>query len=89
MLRLTRRAFESIQIGDHITLWGGISCHDLCVGTPDDIRRQARFAIRHCAPGGGFFLGSSHNIMIATRYDNFMAVLEVVFNEGHYPLELG
>ena len=74
------------DIGDHVTLWGGISCHDLCVGTPEDIRRQARFAIRHCAPGGGFVLGSSHNIMIATQYENFMAMLEVVFNEGDYPL---
>ena len=74
------------DIGDHVTLWGGISCHDLCVATPEEIRRQARFAIRHCAPGGGFVLGSSHNIMIATQYENFMAMLEVVFNEGDYPL---
>jgi len=54
------------------------------VGTPEEIKRQARFAIRHCAPGGGFILGSSHNIMIATRYENFMAMLEVAFEEGRY-----
>ena len=75
------------EIGDHVTLWGGVSCHDLCVGTPEEIRRQVRFAIRHCAPGGGFILGSSHNITIATRYENFMAMLEVAFTEGQYPLE--
>ena len=70
------------EIGDRVTLWGGVSCHDLCAADPEEIRRQARFAIRHCASGGGFILGSSHNITIATRYENFMAMLEVAFTEG-------
>jgi uroporphyrinogen decarboxylase len=74
------------QVGDRLTLWGNISCHDLCTATPDVIRRQARLAIRHCGPGGGFILGSSHNIMTATRYDNFMAMLDAAFTEGRYPL---
>ena len=74
------------DIGDQVTLWGGVSCHDLCTAPPDEIRRQARFAIRHCAPGGGFILGSSHNILLATRYENFMAMLEVAFSEGEYPI---
>lgn len=74
------------EVGECLTLWGGVSCHDLCTATPDEIRRQARFAIRHCAPGGGFILGSSHNILTATRYENFMAMLEVAFGEGVYPL---
>jgi len=72
------------EIGDRVTLWGGVSCHDLCTATPEEIRRQARFAIHHCAPGGGFILGSSHNILTATRYENFMAMLEVAFMEGRY-----
>jgi uroporphyrinogen decarboxylase len=74
------------EIGDRLTLWGGVSCHDLCTATPDEIRRQARFALRYCAPGGGFILGSSHNVLTATRYENFMAMLEVAFTEGRYPL---
>ena len=74
------------EIGDRVALWGGVSCHDLCVATPEEIRRQVRFAIRNCAPGGGFILGSSHNITIATRYENFMAMLETAFAEGEYPI---
>ncbi len=74
------------QIGDRVTLWGGVSCHDLCMATPDEIREQVRFAIRNCGHGGGFILGSSHNILLATQYDNFMAMLDVVFTEGGYPL---
>ncbi|MBT3343714.1 MAG: hypothetical protein HN712_30395 [Gemmatimonadetes bacterium] len=72
------------QIGDRVTLWGGVSCGDLCTEDPDEIRRQTRFALRHCAAGGGFILGSSHNIMITTRYENFRAMLDVVFEEGQY-----
>ena len=74
------------EIGDRVTLWGGVSCGDLCLADADEIRAQARFAIRHCACGGGFILGSSHNIMLPTRYDNFMAMLDVAFTEGVYPL---
>ena len=74
------------EIGDRVTLWGGVSCGDLCTASPEEIRRQARFAIRHCAPGGGFILGSSHNLMIGTRYENFGAMLDVAFEEGVYPL---
>lgn len=74
------------QVGDSLTLWGGVSCHDLCTAAPEEIRRQARFAIRSCGPGGGFILGSSHNILTATRYDNFMAMLDTAFTQGQYPL---
>lgn len=74
------------EIGGAITLWGGVSCHDLCTAPPDEIRRQVRFALRHCAPGGGFILGSSHNILLATRCENFRAMLDTVFAEGAYPI---
>lgn len=74
------------QIGDKVTLWGGVSCGDLCTATPDEIRRQSRTALRHCAAGGGFILGSSHNVMIGAQYENFRAMLDVVFEEGQYPL---
>ena len=70
------------EVGDVLTLWGGVSCGDLCTATPEEIRRQARFAVRHCGPGGGFILGSSHNILTATRYENFMAMLEVALLES-------
>ncbi|MEW6756368.1 MAG: uroporphyrinogen decarboxylase family protein [Candidatus Latescibacterota bacterium] len=74
------------EIGDRVTLWGGVSCHDLCTAPAGEIRRQALYAIRHCAPGGGFILGSSHNLLIATRYENFMAMLDTAFTAGRYPI---
>jgi hypothetical protein len=74
------------DIGNQVTLWGGVACGDLCTATPDEIRQQARVAIEQCARGGGFILGSSHNIMLTARPENFQAMLDVVFQEGHYPI---
>lgn len=54
---------------------------------PEEIRRQARYAIEHCGRGGGFVLGSSHNIMLTARAENFQAMLDVAFEEGRYPLD--
>jgi len=62
--------------GDRLTLWTGVTAELFNTGTPDDIKREARFAIDHCAPGGGFILGSTHSIMVGAKYDNFMAMVE-------------
>lgn len=72
--------------GDRLTLWGGVLTHTLTTGTVDDVRREALFTIRHCAPGGGLILGSSHSLIITTKYDNLMAMLDVAHNEGKYPI---
>jgi len=74
--------------GDKITLMGGVDSDTLCRGTVEDVRREARFAIKHCAPGGGFILASSHSIMIACKYDNFMAMIDMAYTEGRYPIGL-
>jgi len=62
--------------GHRLTLWCGVDADLFNTGTPDDIKREARFAIEHCAPGGGFILGSSHSIMVGAKYKNFMAMVE-------------
>ncbi|HIE52091.1 MAG TPA: hypothetical protein EYP85_10060 [Armatimonadetes bacterium] len=70
--------------GDRLALWGGVDMHTLAVGTPEAVRWEARYALRHCAPGGGLILGSSHSLNIGTKYENYMAMLEVVHQEGWY-----
>ncbi|MBM4048080.1 MAG: hypothetical protein FJ279_23510, partial [Planctomycetes bacterium] len=74
--------------GQKITLMGGVDSDTLCRGTVEDVRREARFAIRHCAPGGGFILASSHSVMIACKHDNFMAMLDAAYTEGRYPIRV-
>jgi uroporphyrinogen decarboxylase len=70
------------DFGRDVCLWGGISNHDLVVGGPDEIRRQARAAIASCAPGGGFILGSSHSITVRTPLENIVAMFEAA---GRHP----
>ncbi|MBC8427790.1 hypothetical protein H8D98_00865 [bacterium] len=74
--------------GDKLTLWGAVDCHDLATASREEIRKHVRYLIKQCAKGGGFILGSSHNIMISTKYDNFMTILETAFNDGKYPIRI-
>jgi hypothetical protein len=64
------------DFGRDFCLWGGVSNHDLVVGTPEEIRRQVMETIETCAAGGGFILGSSHSITVQTPLDNIVAMFE-------------
>ncbi len=59
-----------------MAVWGGVRVENLVSGTTEDVRRDVRYAMEHCKPGGGFILGSSHSIAVGTKYDNFMAMLD-------------
>ncbi len=74
------------RIGDKITLWGGVKNENLILGTPDDIRQDARYAIKHAAPGGGFILGASHSLAVGTKPENLLAMKEAREKWGIYPI---
>ena len=74
--------------GDRITLWGGVSTDTLQRGTPDQVRQQALFTIKHCAPGGGLILGSSHSVVVRTPLANYRAMLDAVQERGVYPIDI-
>ena len=76
------------RYGDRITLWGGVQVESLVLGTPDDVRADALYALRHAAPGGGFIFGSSHSIATGAKYDNYMAMLDTLARYGSYPIEV-
>jgi uroporphyrinogen decarboxylase len=65
------------EVSGRMSLWGGINCHKLCFVEPEEVRRDVRRNLELAAPGGGFILGASHSVMVATRYDTYMAALEV------------
>ncbi len=76
------------QYGSRLTLWGGINLETLHQGTPDEITREVKDALRHTAPGGGFILGTSNSVAFGSSYDNYMAALETLYRYGDYPVEI-
>jgi len=64
------------MFGDRMVFWGGVALEVLIRGTPEDVRREVRTAMRRGAPGGGFILGPSHSIAKGTSYENFMAMID-------------
>ena len=64
------------RFGGELAFWGGVPVDSLVAGTPEDVRRDVRYAMENGAPGGGFILGPSHSIAFGTRYENFMAMLD-------------
>jgi uroporphyrinogen decarboxylase len=74
--------------GQRLTLWGGVSTDTLRRGTPDEVRNQALFTLKHCAPGGGLILSSSHSIVVGTPAANYRALLETLRTRGTYPVRI-
>jgi hypothetical protein len=62
--------------GDRLCFFGGVDCHTLVSGSPEDVRREARYAIEHAGKNGGLVLGSSNTLMVGVRYENYMALLD-------------
>jgi hypothetical protein len=64
------------KYGDHFACMGGIPVETLMSGTPEEVRREVRFAMEHNKAGGRWIFGSTHSIAVGTSYDNFMAMVD-------------
>lgn len=63
------------QYGHLLTFSGGIDEQDLLPnGTPEMIQEEVRKMIRVMAPGGGYFLGSTHNFQDDIPTENILAM---------------
>lgn len=76
------------RAGDRITLWGGVTNEKLILGTPDDVRADAYYAIKWGAPGGGFIYGASHSLAVGTKPENLLAMKESREKWGAYPINI-
>lgn len=74
------------KVGEKITLWGGVTNENLILGTPDDVRQDAFYAIKWGAPGGGFIYGASHSLAVGTKPENLEAMKEARQRWGRYPV---
>ena len=77
------------KYGDLLAFAGNIDLgYTLSLGTPDDVRREARERIKALAPGGGYLLGSSNSIPEYVPLANFEAMCEAAIEYGKYPINL-
>ena len=76
------------RYGKNIVLWGGVSSGLLITGTPDEVRAEGARILRECKPGGGFVYATSHSVMPGAQHENYLAMLEVLREEGMYGREL-
>ncbi len=73
--------------GDKICVMGNIDLsYTLTRGTPDEVAAECRQRIRELGPGGGYCLGSANSIPEYVPHENFLTMLETVFEYGRYPL---
>jgi uroporphyrinogen decarboxylase len=75
------------QVGERLTLWGGIWHEHIILGTPEDIRADARYAFANAAPGGGYIMGSTHSLAVDARPENIWEMKRCRDQWGVYPIE--
>jgi uroporphyrinogen decarboxylase len=75
-------------VGDRVALFGAIEADALINGTPEDVRREVEYCLKHGAPGGGFVLTTSNSVQVGTKYENYMAMLQVARENGTYPISM-
>lgn len=73
--------------GDQICLVGNVDvAHLLPFGTTEEVAQEVKRAIAAAAPGGGYMLGSGHQINDWCKPENFLAQIKAGKRFGKYPL---
>lgn len=73
------------EFGARLCFSGGVDEQELLPrGTPAQVKRGVRNLIRVMAPGGGFFIGPTHNFQPDIPTKNIVALYEAARNEGNY-----
>jgi hypothetical protein len=74
------------RVGRKLCLWGGIWHEHIILGTPDDIRKDARYSFRYAAPGGGYIMGSTHSLAVGAKIENILEMKRCRDEWGVYPI---
>jgi uroporphyrinogen decarboxylase len=74
------------EFGADLSFWGAIDTNfALPRGTPEDVRDEVRTRIGDLAPGGGYVVGSVHNIQAEVPPENVVAMFDSAEEYGQYP----
>ena len=71
-----------------LCFFGGVNCETLVDGTPDDVRREALYALKYAAPGGGLVLTSGNVVQPGSQLANYYASRETTRRWGTYPIAI-
>ena len=78
-------AFLKCEIGDRVTLWGGVeTTYTINSGTPDDCRQAVAEAIEVLAPGGGYVIMPAAYATPEAPDDNVYAAISAAIELGKY-----
>jgi uroporphyrinogen decarboxylase len=74
------------SLGDRLCFFGGLdSSGILCFGTPQDVEENVKKCIKAAGPGGGYFIGPSHDIL-NIPWENILAMRAAIEKYRNYPL---
>ncbi len=74
------------EFGKDLTFFGGIDTQELLYKSSEEVRKGVREAIGIYGRGGGYILGSSHNIEPDTPIENIIVLFDEAQRFGQYPL---
>ncbi|NPV53723.1 MAG: hypothetical protein HPY71_09395 [Firmicutes bacterium] len=73
------------EYGSVLTFRGSIDTQQtLPYGTPEDVKREVIDRICKIAPGGGFILNSSQNLLPEIPLENIITMYRTAYEYGHY-----
>ncbi len=74
------------RYGSKLCFFGGVNCETLVAGTPDQVRAEVRYAIRHAAEGGGLVVTSGNVLQPGVKLENYLAARQAIRDFGRYPI---
>ncbi len=75
------------RFGKNLSFWGAIDTFEVLPnGSVRDVEKEVAKRIRDLAPGGGYILGSVHNMQSDIPPENVIAMYEAAQKFGKYPI---
>jgi uroporphyrinogen decarboxylase len=89
-----RHSFEDIilpveqwydKFHERVAILGGVDMDLLARGTMEQVKRRTRQILEHCAPGGGYCMGTGNSVANYVKIENYYAMLDETrkWNEEH------
>ncbi len=73
------------EFGNQLSFWGGVDTQRvLRSATPEEVEEEVRTRIAQLGPGGGYVLGSVHNIQRDVPSENIVAMFRAARKHGRY-----